>query len=234
MDGDEVAWAPANMIYYPEKQVKVPIVVPLAATRLEPQTLNDLFMGSADYQKEDLIIKFTTLNLNYRNILVLTQPSTQACVHAIDNRWPEISTADGAYVMVSAAKSNIENIISKGEAPTPPVTIFGSEPAHDWCYYYQKASLARQRGDWETIVEIQSTAERQGLHPNDQIEWMPFVQAFAYLNDMKKVKQLSTNINTEPFYKQQACQILGGMASHSYPLSPEMQIHVNELFCPKK
>lgn len=25
----------------------------------------------------------------------------------------------------------------------PPETIFGPEPAHTWCYYYQKADLAR-------------------------------------------------------------------------------------------
>src|SRR5689334_22599919 len=29
----------------------------------------------------------------------------------------------------------------------PPRIIFGSEPEHTWCYYYQKAELARQYED---------------------------------------------------------------------------------------
>lgn len=230
-DGSEVAWAPANLIYYPEKQEKAPILVPLAATRLESKTLTDLFVGNATYHKEDLIVKFTSIYLNYKNILILTQPSTQACVHAIDSRWPEISIADGAYVMVGASKSNIKNIIPNGESPMPPSILFGDEPAHDWCYYYQKASLARQRGDWEEVVKIDDTAEKNGLHPNDQIELMPFVQAYAYLGNMKKVKQISTRINTEVFYKQQACQILSEMDKSGYPLHPEMQSQVDDLFC---
>jgi len=60
---------------------------------------------------------------------------------------------------------------------------------------------------------------------------LPFLQAYAYLDDMKLVKQLSTRINTEAFYKYQACQILGGMNNHGYPLSVEMQKYVNTLFC---
>lgn len=230
-DGDEVAWAPANMIYYPEKQAAAPVHVPLAATRLEPDTLTNIFMGSRDYEKMDLIIKYTTLNQNFKNLLVLTQPTEGACVRAIDSRWPEISTADGAYVMAGASKSNIENIAADAVAPVPPETLFGAEPPHGWCYYYQKADLARQQGDWEMITAVNDLAEKQGLHPNDQIELMPFLQAYAYLGDVKQVRQISTRVNTEPFYRQQACQILNGMGEHGYPLSPEMQEHVRALFC---
>lgn len=32
--------------------------------------------------------------------------------------------------------------------------IFGPEPAHDWCYYYQKGDLARQTQDWEQVVDL--------------------------------------------------------------------------------
>jgi hypothetical protein len=231
VDGDEVAWAPANIIYYPEKQAAAPVHIPLAATRLEPDTLTNIFMGSREYEKEDLIVNYTTLNLNFKNLLVLTQPSEGACVRAIDSRWPEISTADGAFVMTGASKSRIENIRPDAVAPVPPETLFGPEPPHGWCYYYQKVDLARQQGDWETIAEINAVIENQGLHPNDQIELVPFLQAYAYLGDLKQVRQFSTRINTEPFYQQQACQILNGMSAHGYPLSPQMQEHVRVLFC---
>ncbi len=231
MDGEEVAWAPANIIYYPQKQAAAPVHVPLAATRLEPSALTNIYMGSRDYEKEDLIIKYTALTQNYKNLLLLTQPGDGACVRAIDSRWPDVSSADGAYVMVGGSKSNIENIAPQGAAPVPPGVLFGPEPPHGWCYFYQKADLARQQGDWERIVEIEKTVEKEGLHPNDQIEWMPFLQANAYLGDTKQVRQIATRINTEPFYKQQACQILSGMGEQGYALSPEMQENISGLFC---
>jgi hypothetical protein len=48
---------------------------------------------------------------------------------------------------------------------------------------------------------------------------------------MKQVKQLSKLINTEAYYKGQVCQIMKDMGTNGYPLSPEMQAHVKELFC---
>jgi hypothetical protein len=69
------------------------------------------------------------------------------------------------------------------------------------------------------------------LTPNDQIELIPFVQAFAYLGDEQKVKQISTIINADDWYKLQACQILGGMADQGYPLPPDMGAYTDELFC---
>jgi hypothetical protein len=60
---------------------------------------------------------------------------------------------------------------------------------------------------------------------------MPFLQAYAFLGDQKQVKVVSTRINTEPFYKQQACMNLSAMATHRFPLPSNMQSYVNELFC---
>jgi hypothetical protein len=70
-----------------------------------------------------------------------------------------------------------------------------------------------------------------GLHPNDQIEWMPFLQAYAFLDDTKEVKDLSKRINTENYYKHQACQILTDRNETGSTLSSEMDAQVRELFC---
>ncbi len=230
-EGNEVAWAPANIIYHPQEQEQSPISVPISAIRLEAETLPNLIMGSKDYLREDVIVKNILINYNYRNILVLTQPSIQSCVHAIDNRWVSLSASDGVHVIAGASKSNIENIIPTGDSPVLPQVLFGPEPPHTWCYFYQKADLARQTGDWDQVIEIFEEAGKKDLHPNDQIELIPFLQAYAYHNDLKTVKQLSTRINTDIFYKQQACTILTNMEVHGYPFSPEMQIRINELFC---
>ncbi len=52
-----------------------------------------------------------------------------------------------------------------------------------------------------------------------------------FLGNEKQVKGISTRINTEPFYRQLACKNLNAMTEHGYPLAPEMQSYVDELFC---
>ena len=132
---------------------------------------------------------------------------------------------------LNSSNSKIENIVTTAKAPIPPAYAFGAELPHEWCYYYQKADLARQQGDWKLVAKLGDEAQKLGLHPNDQVEWMPFLQAYAFLGDQKQVKGISTRINTESFYRQQACRILKDMSGHGYPLPPEMQNSVDELFC---
>jgi hypothetical protein len=108
-------------------------------------------------------------------------------------------------------------------------SIFG-QPEHDWVSIIKRLT-GRQRGDWEEVIRLAAQAEKLDLHPNDQIELMPFLQAYAFLDNQKQVKGLSTRINTQLFYKAQACDHLNSMPGRGYPLSPEMQSYVTELFC---
>lgn len=234
-DGDEVVWGPANSIYHPEKQSQVPIVVPISASRMESNSIINIVMAPGAEQKTDLIIKDVTLNYYFKNILLMTQPSDASCVHVIDKRWPELSTFDDAFAIASSSKSNIDNVTTTGKSPTPPKAIFGSEPARDyWCYYYQKAELARQQGNWKEVAALGDKAQKLGLHPNDQIEWTPFLQAYAYQNDSKKVQDISTKINTVGFYQYQTCQNVASMNENGYPLQPDMIALTDKLFCPPK
>jgi hypothetical protein len=71
--------------------------------------------------------------------------------------------------------------------------VFGSEPDHDWCFYFQKASYARQNGDWEAIIQMEPTLESQGYQPNNQLEWTPFIQAHAALGHWEMAKKITLN-----------------------------------------
>ena len=230
-DGDEVVWGPANSIYYPEKQDHTPIVVPVSASRMEPASITNIVMGPKDAQRTDLVIKYVTLNYHFRNILLMTQPSENSCVHAVDRKWPELSSQDGAFAIAASSRSNIDNIIPSGTVPRPPQPLFGNEPSHGWCYYYQKAELARQQGNWNEVTRLGDEAQKLGYHPNDLLEWMPFLQAYAFLDDTKRVQDVSRKINTVEFYQVQACQILTSMNGNGYPLRPDMVNLANGLFC---
>lgn len=68
----------------------------------------------------------------------------------------------------------------------PPEDIFGKEPFHSWCYYYQKADLARQAGDWEQVVALAEQALAEGYKPENPHERLPFIEAHAHTGDWSR------------------------------------------------
>jgi hypothetical protein len=222
-EGNDIVWGPANFIYYPERQNQVPVVISIAAARMEQDTPRNVLEGAQLHQN---YIVVNDIQYDFDNLLVLTMPSENSCLHVLDEHWSELSIADTALVALASSRSNIENVITDGRPPVLPRLVFGDEPPREWCYYYEQAQLARQLGNWEEITKLGLEVERLGLQPNDQIEWMPFLQAAAVAGDENSVKQISKRINIESFYKKQACRNLSAMQS-----SPEMQEQVRELFC---
>lgn len=231
LDGNDVVWGPANFIYAPEYQGSSPVQIPIAASRLESDSILEIINGRREFEQIDLITKFNSTHYNYKNQLILSQATESTCVRVIDPRWPGLSTRDNTLLFAAYQNSKIENVIPTGKTPAPQAYVFGAEPPHQWCYYFQKADLARQLGDWQTVSQLGEETQALNLRPNDQIEWLPFLQAYAILDNRQRVKELSTRINTEIFYKQQACQTLNSLADHGYSLSPEMQIETDNLFC---
>jgi hypothetical protein len=190
---------------------------------MTPESINNILAGKFSTEKT---VRSHMFLLDYGNILVISQPSMTACVHVVDASWKDVSVSELESFKLIAPQSKIENVQVGVPSHIPPSSLFGPEPEHKWCYYYQKATLARQLGDWEQITNLGEQASKLELHPNDQIEWMPFLQSAAMLGDEKLVKQISTRINTELLYKQQACQNLKAME-----LAPDMQVYITDLFC---
>jgi hypothetical protein len=90
--------------------------------------------------------------------------------------------------------ANLERIGSEPTPGYPPEAIFGAEPEHDWCYYYQKAELARQMGDWEQVAGLADQALAQGFSPNKPQEWLPFIEAFAYTGRWPEALERSLHV----------------------------------------
>jgi hypothetical protein len=227
-DDTDIVWGPADYIYYPGGQPALPVRAPISALTLDNQTLNNILLG---HDPQESLYRAHTMTLNFDRILILSQPAEDACVHVIDARWPILSLADAPALRVLAPFSRVDDVVPAGSRPGLPPFLFGPEPKHAWCYYFQKAALASQQGNWGEVSAVAGEVSRLGLHPNDQVEWMPFLQAGAYQGDMQQVKEIATRINTEKLYKQQACRNLDAMARFGYPLSADMQAYVNGLFC---
>lgn len=80
--------------------------------------------------------------------------------------------------------------IEAGGTTTPP-EVFGSEPQRGWCFYFEKADLARQESDWEEVVRIAKIAFALDDHPNDPVERFVFIEGYAHMGDWARAQELS-------------------------------------------
>jgi len=134
------------------------------------------------------------MTLDFSNLVVMSLPGEGACLHLFDGSYPEVSEREDAWIRAVASRSRTDLIRAEASANLPPVEIFGPEPAHNWCYYYQKASLARQQGNWEEAARLGDEARAKGLRPVDLVEWMPFYFAYSKLGRYDDANQISAEL----------------------------------------
>ena len=221
---DYFVWGPASLIYYPQKQNPKVIQPGLFAAILNQDTVTKIETRERqEYDNRKNIITYK----NYRNFILLNQPSPGSCVHVINGASPEYSRDEMDSIRAIGSYSEVEHVLMNETPHPPPEVVFGPEPTHGWCYYYQKADLARQKGDWESAVRLGEQASNLGLAPTDLIEWMPFLQAYAQTGNLDRLKELAPLINTDPSITRQACQIL----SHTSGRSSDITEIIPSLYC---
>jgi hypothetical protein len=226
-DVDAVA-GPANFLYFPEQTNQIPAIYPLVALPQMDYTTIYVLRGG----KERAAGYRTHVGeINYDNMLVISQPAENACVHVIDSQWPRYSNQDSAQILLLGEYSKIQRVVTEGSAPRPAEFIFGPEPAHTWCYYYQQAELALQEGDWVKVVQIGDRVNQLGLSPNDRIEWAPFLQAYAVRNDEKAFNATAQKIDKLPFVRRETCRALLKMEETGSSFTPQIQALVDEKVC---
>ena len=121
--------------------------------------------------------------------------------------------------------SNLEQIVQtqKDGFTLPPV--FGSEPAHTWCYYFEKADLARQSGDWEKVAEIGDQVFSIPYYPDDLSEYLPFVEAYARSGRWEDARDLTRNTaNAMPILEPALCAVWQRVESDPSTTIPLAQI----------
>ena len=228
-DGFGVMEAP-NLIYFPEALITGEgfVYYNLAAVTANDENLKDILVGKKYLETG---YRSHTINFDYGNTLLLSQPASSSCVHVVDSKRPILAASDPAYVVLSAARSKIGLVLPEGPAHMPPVFAFGPEPEQDWCYFYEKADLAIQREDWAMAASLGDEAISRGLTPEDQAEWLPFVEAYAVLGDEKKVKNLSTRIGINDFVRIQTCKNLMSNPVIRDSASPGLDAVIAEKYC---
>jgi hypothetical protein len=89
----------------------------------------------------------------------------------------------------ASALSNTDRIVPEQQAVMP--AIYGPEPDHGWCYYFQKADLARQLGDWNQVANLGDKAFKLNEHPDDPVGRFVFIEGYAHVGDWNQAVKLS-------------------------------------------
>ena len=98
------------------------------------------------------------------------------------------------YIRPALTLSNLELIITNpGQSASPPTHIFGEEPQHGWCYYFEKAELAVQMRDWEEVVRLSEKAFllKEKFDRETASELIPFIRGFAQTGQWETASSLS-------------------------------------------
>ena len=117
------------------------------------------------------------------------------CLRVLDPQIDLYNWTVPVYLRESLALSSTEPILAvprEGKpAPRPPEHIYGAEIAQGWCYYFEKADLARQLGDWQAVALLGDEAFASGDYPNDPLERFPFIEGYAHTGNWGRAVALS-------------------------------------------
>lgn len=121
--------------------------------------------------------------------LVVFDYSPPGCLRVLDPEIDEVNRYVDPLLRNAAALSNM-SMIKDGEVILPE-SLFAPEPARGWCYYFEKAELARQFGDWETVTRLGDEAFALNDYPNNPLERFVFIEGYAHAGNWNRALKLS-------------------------------------------
>jgi hypothetical protein len=181
--------APLNWIYAPEYEGgDLPYALLYTRTRLGGSSLPTLEPG------QSINFEYRTVDFKGSTSQALTViAASNACLHVLDSVYAGGDTYERQPRFLRDAIPLSDPSLILVEAPSPdlPVSLFGKEPPHEWCFYFEKAELARQTGDWQKVVALGDEARAQGFVPGDALEWLPFIEGYVITGQYQIAREIS-------------------------------------------
>ncbi len=185
---DNSLTAPLNWIYQPDNHsTRMPYFLAFTDVRIGA-SIPDLKKDLPIYQR-------------YRNAyfegntsdMVVVYYSPPSCLRVLDPAQKKISPYLPDELSKVMFLSDLSRITADQSPEVPPEQIFGVQPDPGWCYYFQKADLARQSGDWDTIVAMGDQARADNFEPADPTEYFIFIEGYAHTGNWERVNKLAEN-----------------------------------------
>lgn len=160
---------------------------------VEPD-LNYWFFTPRDYQVADLLydptlavksgIKGTTYSGTAGN-MVAVYKNGSGCLLILDPIYSQLSTTVGDFAKYGSL-TNFSRISDNGSEETVFPQALGKISTGDWCYYFERADLAKQEKQWDKVVTLYDQANQKGYKPYKAVEYVPLITAQAELGQVKQ------------------------------------------------
>ena len=150
--------------------------------------IGDLLQGAPlEYSK----LSMTFAGNSNQMLLLSFNPELRRCLWVMQPQDVNLRLVSNDMRQLSAG-SNI-NLIkqAEGEEPTLPEDIYGKQNTQTWCYYFEKADLARQYGQWDEVVRLWNESQSIGERADDGFEYIPFIEGLGHTEDWEQVKSLT-------------------------------------------
>lgn len=216
---------PLNWIYAPENHSDdLYYMIYFPTNRLGGPNLPALEPGyeiAHDYDRVAVFRGSTSQALT----LVYNPP---ACLRVLDARLDADNKLLTPLMRAAALLSDPKWIQTEGQPALPE--IYQPEPPRGWCYYFQQAELARQRGDWEQVAALGNQAFTLDDHPNDPVERFVFIEGYAHVGDWERARQYSLeSFQVSRNYLRPLLCSLWAQIDREAPASPEKDRTVQEM-----
>jgi len=201
---DNSLTAPLNWAYDPDnKSAQLNYLFYFTDVRLESKRLSSLSKNQPIQQPYRSF--FFEGNTNQSLVIKYSPPG---CLQVLDLEYansgilPNLTQLEADAIKLS----NLSQIITEPNVEKkPPVELFTKPPVQNWCYFFEKADLARQSKDWEKVIKLGSEAYEQNLTPRNPSEWLPFIEAYTRTDDFQKAKSLIDTSITDKKYLSGIC-----------------------------
>lgn len=186
---DNSLTAPLNWMYDPEsKDDTLSYMFYFSDVRLKVGRLTAL---EKDLPVEQWYRSFSFSGNSTDTVVIRYDPP--GCLQVLDVRYanagiiPNLTDLEAAQIPLS----NLDRIITSSiDEKHPPIEIVGEEIEHGWCYYFEKADLARQTADWDVVLTLKDEADAAGFSPRNPSEWLPFFEAYLQTEQWDKAVDL--------------------------------------------
>ncbi len=149
--------------------------------------VDELLQGAPlDYSKMSM-----NFSGNSSQMLLLSfNPEMKRCLWVLNPNDTNLRLVSDDMSKLSAG-SDISLIQQTDSEPTLPESIYGKQNNQTWCYYFEKADLARQYGQWDEVVRLWQEARSAGEQADNGFEYIPFIEGYGHLEDWEQVKLLT-------------------------------------------
>ena len=196
--------SPLNWLYSPENHSeRLDYMFFYPSIRLE-RGLNN-FVPNMPIEKDYLGAAFS----GSTNQVITIHYEPPGCMRVLDPEVDLLNPLLPGIMRESLRLSDPAHILPEGAAEQSPLLkIFGAEPAHGWCYYFEKAELARQQADWPAVVELAEQAAASGDYPNDPTERFVFIEGYAHQGEWEKAFEWSRqSAGISPLVEPMVCRL---------------------------